>query len=355
MKHHKIKATTESVHWGYYNNRMDPIHRIRPGDIVDIETITHHAGDAPDYMMDDEIRKIYDAININDRGPGCHILTGPIYIEGVGPGDILECRILDLQTRPNIPYGINFKANWGLLYDDFDQKEYVTLYEIDEEIAAAKAVFNYEFPGVLDKPGPYTAPDAVERKPALEGIRVPLNYHLGTIGVAPAKKGVIDTIPPGVFGGNMDSKDYTVGSSMYYPVQVEGALFSVGDPHLAQGDGEVAGTAIEGHMNATLQFFVRDDIKIQNPVLETPTHWVIHGFHQDLNKAMRLATLEMIDFLVDNKGLNRVEAYSLISVAANFSVTQVVNLEQGVHCSIRKDIFPQNQGSGKTSNVTKIT
>ena len=336
-KLHVIKATPETVNWGYFDNSLEPVCTIKSGDIVYMETLTHHAGDAPEYLMDEGVKAIYDHFPIEDRAPGVHILTGPIYIEGAKPGDVLECRVLDL--KPRLPYGINFQANWGLLYEEFDKTEYATLWEVDEKTATAKTVFCFKFPGVLDKPGPITQPGSVERYPVLEGVRVPVRYHLGTAGVAPKQEGKIDTVPPGVFGGNLDNRYFNVGTSMYYPVQVEGGLFTAGDAHLAQGDGEVSGTAIEAHMNATLQFFIRDDIKINNPVLETPTHWICHAVHKDLNQAMRLAALEMIDFLVDNKGLTRSEAYGLMSVAGNFAVTQVVDQLQGIHCAIPKDIF----------------
>jgi acetamidase/formamidase len=339
---HIIKATPETVKWGYFDNSARPVIKIKSGDIVYLETITHRAGDAPDFMMDDEVKNIYEKIEKNERGPGVHILTGPIYIKGARAGDVLECRILDL--RPRLYFGINIAAKWGLLYDDFKKKEYVTLYKISEDTAYAESLFTYEYPTVDSRLGHIIPDDSVERSHSLKYIRIPLRYHLGTAGVAPAIKGKVDTVPPSFFGGNVDNRNFNVNTSMYYPVQVEGALFSAGDAHLAEGDGEISGTAIEGHMNATIQFVLRDDIKIQNPVLETPNHWMTHGFDTDANKAIRFAALEMIDFLHSNKSIGKNQAYSLLSVAGDFSFSQVVNRVKGVHCALRKDIFTSQEG-----------
>lgn len=334
---HEISATPSTVSWGSFDNSQDPVCRVESGDIVRLETLSHHAGDAPDYMMDDGVQAVYDEIDHEDRGPGSHIVTGPIHVEGATPGDVLECRILDLE--PRLPYGSNVSAGWGLLYDDFDQQEYVTIYEIDRETHTARAQFQYEYPGSYDKTGAVVDPDSVERYSVLDDVRVPLRYHLGTAGVAPASDGEVDTVPPAIYGGNMDNRHFTVGTSMYYPVQVDGGLFTAGDGHLAEGDGEISGTAIESHLNATVQFFVRDEIEINNPVLETDEYWMTHAFNSDLNEATRNAALEMVDFLEANKDLSRPAAYSLLSTAGDVHTTQVVNGERGVHCKLRKDLF----------------
>jgi len=334
---HELAATPDTVNWGFFDNSVDPVCRVESGDVVRIETVSHHAGDAPDYMMDDGVRAIYEAIGPEQRGPGVHVVTGPIYVEGAEPGDVLECRILHLE--PRLPYGINLSANWGLLYDDFDQREYVTLYEVDEGTHTARAVFQYEYPGAYEETGAIVEPDSVTRTQALDGVRVPVRYHFGTAGVAPADGGQIDSVPPGVFGGNVDNRHFTVGSSMYYPVQVEGGLFTAGDSHIAEGDGEISGTAIEAHVDGLVQFVVRDDLDVTTPTLETPTHWMTHAFDEDLDEAIRLAALEMVDFLERNEGLSRPDAYSLLSVAADFHATQVVNGEQGMHCMLRKELF----------------
>ncbi|MFB6079762.1 MAG: acetamidase/formamidase family protein [Haloferacaceae archaeon] len=268
---HEVEATPDTVQWGYFDNSADPVCHVESGDIVKIETITHQAGDAPDYLMDDKTREIYETIDMDDRGPGVHIVTGPVHVEGAEPGDVLECRVLDL--KPRLPYGVNLSANWGMLYDDYDEREYVTIYEADRKTGTAKAVFQYEFPGTYDEIGPMVDPDSVDRQPVLEDVRVPLRYHFGTAGVAPAEDGKIDTVPPSTFGGNMDDRRFNIGTSMYYPVHVDGALFTAGDSHMTQGDGEVSGTAIEASLDGIVQLFLRDDVELsRNPVLETSTH-----------------------------------------------------------------------------------
>jgi acetamidase/formamidase len=335
---HELKATPKTVNWGFFDNSQDPVCRIESGDIVRIETVSHHAGDSPEHMMDEGIREIYDEIAIEDRGPGVHIVTGPIHIEGADPGDALECRILNLE--PRLPYGSNVSANWGLLYDDFEQTEYVTIYEVDQKTHTAQAQFQYEYDSLYDTPGRIIDPESIEQEPVLEDIRIPVRYHFGTAGVAPAKTGHIDSIPPGIYGGNVDNRNFGVGTSMYYPVQVEGGLFTAGDSHIAEGDGEISGTAIEAHLDAVVQFFIRDDMEISTPVLETNDHWMIHGFNKDLDEATRQAALNAAEFLHDNKRLSRSDAYSLLSVAADFQTTQVVNGVKGMHCRISKDIFP---------------
>lgn len=335
---HEIKATPETVNWGFFDKSQDPVCRIESGDIVRLETISHHAGDAPDYMMDDGVRKIYDEIDKDDRGPGVHIVTGPIHIEGAEPGDVLECRILNLE--PRLPYGSNVSANWGLLYDDFDHEEYVTIYEVDQKTHTAQACFQYEFPGTYDEIGRIIDPDSVERTDVLDDVRVPVGYHFGTAGVAPAESGKVDSVPPSIYGGNVDNRHFNVGTSMYYPVQVEGGLFTAGDSHIAEGDGEMSGTAIEAHVDAVVQFVIRDDISVSSPVLETDSHWMTHAFDADLDEATRKAALEMVEFLETNKGLSPSESYSLLSVAGDLHTTQVVNGEKGMHCKLPKDVFP---------------
>jgi acetamidase/formamidase len=335
---HVVRATPETVQWGAFDASVEPVRRIASGDIVLIEALAHHAGDAPDLMMDDGVRAVYDGIPPDERGPGVHIVTGPIHVEGAQPGDTLECRVLRLE--PRLPYGSNFSANWGLLHDEFDKREHVVIYEADVDANVARAVFQYDFPHApLPYTGFVTEPGSVERRPALRDVTIPLRLHLGTAGVAPAAEGKISTIPPGRHGGNMDNREFVVGTSMYYPVAREGALFWAGDSHFAQGDGEVNGTGIEAHVNATLQLILHKDMPITTPVLETPELWICHGFNEDLDLAVQEAVLETIDFLTKRWGVSREEAYSVVGLAGDLRVTQVVDGVKGAHMAIRKDCF----------------
>lgn len=336
-----LPATSKTVHWGYFDHAIPPVLRIESGDLVYVETVTHHAGDAPELMMDEGIKEIYENIPKSFRKPGPHILTGPIFVEEAMPGDMLEVEIL--QLTPRLPFGSNLAASWGYLFEDFSQKERVTIYEIDPVGQWLTAKFAYNYPHVYDVPGRIIKPDTVERTAALRNIQVPVRLHIGTIGVAPAEPGRFSTVPPGTHGGNLDNWRIGIGSKMYYPVQVEGALLSLGDAHFSQGDSELTGTAIEASLNALIKVAVRKDFSFSSPLLETSNFWITHAFDPDLNVAMRKASLEMLQFLQQFYFLSKEDAYSLMSVAADFSVTQVVDERRGIHVSIPKSVLlPKN-------------
>jgi acetamidase/formamidase len=337
---HDLRATPQTVHWGYFDAALAPALRVANGDIIRAEAITHHAGDAPELMMDGGIDAIFAGIPTEDRNPGVHILTGPIFVEGARPGDVLEVRYL--QMTPRLQYGSNLAAHWGHLYREMGEKERVTIYRMDAGSETAEAVFAYDFPGKYLVPGTITHERDCCREPALRGIRVPVRPHLGTAGVAPDVAGRVSSVPPGSHGGNIDNWRIGAGSTMFYPVQVDGALFSIGDPHISQGDGEISGTAIEASLDVLFQVFVRRDFTFPSPLLRTPDSFMTHGFDEDLDLAMRHASLDMLRLLTEHRGLSRDDAYSLMSVAADFTVTQVVDGRQGVHARICHAIFPPN-------------
>jgi acetamidase/formamidase len=333
---HELPATPATVRWGCFDNSIPPALTVASGDLVAIRTLTHHAGDAPDLLMDEEIRALYAAVT--DRGPGPHILTGPIAVDGALPGDTLAVRILD--ATPRLPYGSNLAAHWGHLYDVF-KKERVTIYRLDLVAGLARAAFAYDWTAspLANAPGTLVDPLTVVRETALPGVAIPLRPHFGTMGVAPAAAGRHSSVPPGDHGGNIDNWRIGAGATMHYPVQVAGALLSVGDPHVSQGDGEVSGTALECSLDGLLELSVRTDLGFTYPVLETATSWSVHGFGDDLDEAMRSASLRMIDLLGRLFGLSRDDAYSLLSVACDFTVTQVVDQRQGVHACVDKRMF----------------
>jgi len=272
-----------------------------------------------------------------DRNPGVHLMTGPIYVEDAKPGDILEVRYLSMA--PRFAYGSNLAAHWGHLYKELGEKERVTIYRIDMSSNQAEAAYAYDFPGKYEIPGKITNCPECDRQKALKGVRVPVRPHLGTAGVAPDVKGRVSTVPPGAHGGNIDNWRIGAGATMYYPVQVDGALFSVGDPHVSQGDGEISGTAIEASLDVMFQIVLRKDFSFPSPLLETPRNWIVHGFDEDLDVAMRNAAVDMVHLLSDHRGLSKDDAYSLMSVSADFTVTQVVDGRQGVHVRIPKTMF----------------
>jgi len=338
MSLHHLPAAPETVHWGYFDASLAPVLTVASGDLVRIEALTHHAGDAPDLLMDAAIERVFD--QVGDRGPGPHLLTGPIAVAGARPGDVLQVDIL--AAEPRLAFGSNFAGHWGHLYEDFG-RERVTIFELDVEAGLGRARFAYDrrTTPLADAPGTVVAPGSVEREAALEGVTVPLRPHFGTMGVAPALPGRHSSVPPGDHGGNIDNWRIGAGGRMLYPVQVPGALLSVGDPHVSQGDGEISGTALEASLNGTLRLTLRRDLDVRVPVLETAGEVLVHGFGDDLDEAMRAAARRTLDLLSRRYGLSRDDAYAFASVAVDFTVTQVVDGRQGVHGRIDKRCFPR--------------
>jgi acetamidase/formamidase len=312
---HKLQPTPETVVWGYYDAAARPALRIRSGDTVEAGTLNPaslkqlaEAG-LPADQVQPALREIY--AKVTDKGPGGHILTGPIYIEGAEPGDTLEVRIRKIELA--VPYATNaFRPGRGFLPDDFPYARF-KLIPLDRQRMVAKF-----------------AP----------GIEIPLRPFFGSMGVAPPEgNGRINSGPPWVHAGNLDNKELVAGTTLYIPVHVRGALFEVGDGHAGQGNGEVDITALETSLTGTFQFVVRKDLHLRWPRAETPTHYITMGLQEDLTEAAKLAVREMIDFLVETKHLTRDDAYMLSSVAADLAITQLVDGNKGVHAMIPKAIF----------------
>ena len=255
--HARAARDTGDVLLGILRPRAAAGARVASGDTVHVETLTHQAGDAPDLMMDDGVRAVYEGIPAAQRGPGVHVMTGPIAVEGARAGDTLEVRILSM--RPRLPYGTNIGAWWGYLYGDM-KKERITIYEVDTASGYGHAPRSRTTTSTrrsTTRRGPSCRPSAPKRQPALSGVLVPLRPHFGVMGVAPREGGKVNSIPPGDFGGNVDNWRVGPGATMYYPVQNDGALFFIGDPHAAEGDAELSGTAIESSHDGVIQLTVR--------------------------------------------------------------------------------------------------
>jgi acetamidase/formamidase len=310
-----LKPTPKTVAWGYYDAKATPVLRVKSGDTVEIQTLITNspkrledAGVPPD-QVEQSLRDITD--QVKDKGPGGHILTGPIYIEDAEIGDVLEVKILAIKLA--IPYAYNaFGAGRGYLPDDYPYSK-IKIIPLDEKRMVAKF-----------------AP----------GIEIPLHPFFGSMGDAPPESaGRFNSAPPWVMAGNLDNKDLVSGTTLYIPVHAPGALFEVGDGHAGQGDGEVDITALETSLVGTFQFIVRKDMHLKWPRAETPTHYITMGLNDDLNACATLAVREMIDFLVTEKHLSRDDAYMLASVAADLHITELVDGNKGVHMMLPKSIF----------------
>ncbi len=310
-----LQATPSTVAWGNYDAAAKPVLHIRSGDTVVFHTLLtssptalEKAGVAP-AAVEQALRTVFD--QVHDRGPGGHILTGPVAIEGAEPGDTLEVRIQKIDLA--IPYAYNaFRYGAGFLTDDF-------LYSRMKIIPLDKDRMLAHF-------GP--------------GIDIALHPFFGSMGVAPpAAFGRYDSAPPTIIGGNMDDKALVAGTTLYLPVHAPGALFEVGDGHAGQGNGEVDITAMETSLVGTLQFILHKGEKLDYPRAETPTSYISMGFDDDLSRAARKAVLNMIDFLVAEKHMTRDDAYMLVSVAGDVEITELVDHNKGVHVEMPKAVF----------------
>lgn len=414
-KHHRLPVDAARIHWGFFSRSLKPLLEIASNDIITVETLTQHASDDPELMIVGDpgaesvfgwtpTRKNVDrrgagpmAASIYGRGAGegfgVHICTGPIAIKDAMPGDVLEVRILDIVPRPcrNPAYegrifGSSVAAWWGYHYAEFvaepKPRETVTIYEIvnsgDEPYARAFYSYRWEpmadpygvVHATYDYPGVPVRPGSVKRRHAvLDDVRIPLRPHFGVIGVAPREADLVDSVPPAYFGGNLDNWRLGKGAAVYLPVSVPGALLSIGDPHAAQGDGELSGTAIECSMTGTLRVVLHKKSELTNqpfadltyPLIETETDWVLMGFSHpnylaefgakgqsevysksSLDLAMKDAFRKVRRFLMNTRGLTEDEAIALMSAAVDFGVTQVVDGNWGVHAVLNKRLF----GSG---------
>lgn len=311
---HKLKVTPQTIAWGYYSAAATPVLRVRSGDTVEVQTVSGNPtqlerSGLPPEQIEPELRTIYQ--EVKDKGPGGHLLTGPIFIEGAEAGDVLEVRIKEIRLA--VPYAYNsFRPGAGFLPKEFTQGR-TKIIPLDRE----KMVGHF-------------AP----------GIDVPLRPFFGSMGVAPPESaGRINSAPPGIHAGNLDNKQLVAGTILYIPVHAPGALFEVGDGHAGMGDGEVDITAMETSLTGVFQFIVRKNMHLKWPRAETPTHYIAMGLNEDLSEATRLAVLETIDFLVQEKHLSREDAYMLTSIGVDLAITQLVDGTKGVHAMIPKSIF----------------
>lgn len=309
---HLLRSTPQTVHWGFFDGSLSPVLTVDSGDFVEIECVSGN----PEWMPPESsgFRVLPDLAAIHAhaaRGSGNHILTGPIHVRGARIGDVLEVRILDIQLRQDWGYNL-FRAYGGTLPEDFPHYRLIHV-KLDTQ---ANAV-------ILPS-----------------GIRVPMAPFFGQLAVAPPKEfGRQNSKEPREFGGNLDCKELIAGSTIYLPVWNDGALFSTGDGHAVQGDGEVNGTAVETSLKGSFELRVRKGLGWKLPRAETPTHYIAFGLDSDLDDAARQALREMIDWILAMRPMPKDEAYALASCAVDLHVTQTVNNVKGVHAMLAKSIL----------------
>ena len=313
MTTHWLKASPETVHWGYFDAKLPPRITVEPGDTVIISTVSGSPGHLPTpgtgLTVLPELQAIHDKVQPKLGGP--HILTGPVAVRGAKPGQVLEVRIKAIELNQDWGYN-TIRPQAGGLPDDFDTMRHIHI-PIDKQRMVGKLSW---------------------------GLELELKPFFGVMGVAPpAAWGMVNSPPPRRNGGNIDNKQLVAGTTLYLPINIEGALFSCGDGHGAQGDGEVCLTAIETGLIGTFELIVRDDMKLEWPMAETPTHVITMAFDPDLDDCAVIALREMIKLICARTGLSREDAYMLCSLAADLCVTQVVNGNKGIHVMLEKKLL----------------
>ncbi|MEL6520330.1 MAG: acetamidase/formamidase family protein [Pseudomonadota bacterium] len=307
MSHHTLKASPETCCWGFFDSTVPPRLTIASGDSVTVETVTG----GPDMLPPDGFEVPPELLDIHERAermlPG-HILTGPVAIEGAEPGDVLEVGIEEISLRTDWGYNM-IRPLAGTLQDDFHQPRHLNI-PLDRDAMVGKLPW---------------------------GLDLPLKPFFGVMGVAPPPAwGRITSIVPRAHGGNLDNKELMAGATLLLPVFVPGAMFSCGDGHGAQGDGEVCVTAIETALTGTFTFNLRKGAGLCYPRAETPTHYITMGMDPDLDQCVVRALRDMIALLGELANLSAEDAYTLCSLAADLRVTQTVNGSKGIHCMIEK-------------------
>jgi len=310
MATHRLEAGPETVHWGYFDANLKPLVTVDPGDEVVISTVSGPASVLPDknsgLTVPDSLREIHAKVQPKLAGP--HIMTGPVAVRGAKAGQVLEVRIKAVDLFYDWGYNM-IRPLGGALPDDFERTRLIHI-PMDRKRMVGKLPW---------------------------GLELPLKPFFGVMVVAPPHNwGPVSSPPPRRNGGNMDNKELVAGTTLYLPIHVDGALFSVGDGHGVQGDGEVCITAIETGLVGTFELHVRNDMSLEWPMAETPTHIMTMAFDPDLDDAVVIALRDMIKLICARTNLSREDAYTLCSLAADLRVTQVVNGSKGIHVMLEK-------------------
>lgn len=326
---HVVRTLPENMVWGFFGADVPPIYTVKSGDVVEIQTVNpsgvsrtnpeefYTKNKLPIDAHAQEVIAIMKNVKPEPSGIRGHMLTGPVFIDGAQPGDMLEVRVLDLQFPAD--FGVNsvWPGGGGI-----------------PDAVTTRETFVYRY-------------DA-KRKVALftNGVEIPLKPFMGVMALSPPPEtGRVSSIPPGFFGGNLDIKHLVKGTTLYLPVSVPGGLFTTGDGHGAQGNGEVSGVAIETALTLTAKFIVHKGKTLKQPRAETSTHFIAIGLDKDLRIAMKNALSEATAFIKEELGFTFNEALSIASTAVDFEVSQVVDQTLGVHAMIPKSIFTKKKFS----------
>lgn len=355
-----VPSTLSTIKWGYLPNQLDaPVLQVPSGAMVVFDTVSHEGlledqgrnalkyfsskGVAPDMVLNDAIAITRSSLPHDFIKDGPHIVTGPIAIQGAQPGDVLKVEIL--AVTPRVPYGvISNRHGKGALPGEMPEGPPP---ESDASAAQPEKFHNVSVftPIRKDKHGRWIG---VMKNMQGKEVTFATAPFMGVMGVAAATDQPVHSVPPGVYGGNMDVKDLGAGTTVYLPVFVEGANFYTGDPHMVQANGEVALTALEHSMRATFRFTLlkQGDPRIpsasgslEKPFGETRDYWIAIGLNPDLDEAMKDAVREALRFLTEKLGMDRAVAYAYLSAATDFNVSQVVDRTKGIHALIRKRDF----------------
>jgi acetamidase/formamidase len=321
-KLHLLPATLETTQWGWFNNAQPPVLRVDSGDSIVLETMMHSHNQVVPGRTIEEIKKM--RTDFPGRGP--HTLTGPIYINGAEPGDVLKVTLNKIVPRA---YATNFNVPglFGQFPQDYPDGQVRYMYlDLDKMVT--------EF---------------------LPGVYVPVKPFPGTIGVARKEPGQYSSVPPGEFAGNMDIRDFVAGSSLYVPVHVPGALLWTGDSHAAQGNGEVNLTALE---TAYKEFNITVEVikgrPLDFPRIETEKSWITMGFDQDLNKAWDQTKLQTVKYLSEQRNISAEQAATLMPTVSDCRVSQVVNVKKGIHCLNPKNVAAKEDMERPTAETAEF-
>ncbi len=310
MRTHRLDAAPDTVHWGFFDASLKPLITVEPGDVVIISTVSGGPTQMPEADSGLAVPAALPAIHasVPQKLGGPHILTGPVAVRGAKAGQVLEVRIKAIELNYDWGYNV-IRPLAGALPDDFAKTRLIHI-PIDRARMVGKLPW---------------------------GRELPLKPFFGIMATAPPPTwGADASPPPRRNGGNMDNKELTAGTTLYLPIHVDGALFSVGDGHGVQGDGEVCVTAIETGLIGTFELHVRGDMMLEWPMAETPTHVMTMAFDPDLDDAVVIALRDMIKLICARTGMSREDAYTLCSLAADLRVTQVVNGSKGIHVMLEK-------------------